>query len=382
MWIFYLFALIPIAIGGAFWIFKHEVVWWEWLIGCAIALITSGAIHAAAFYGMTTDVETWSGQLTCVVHYPRWVEEYQQMHTRTVGSGKNARTETYFTTEHRTHPEHWTAYADLGTDSDSHDISRAFFDDVRGKFGGEITTTQPPKKGFDSGDRNIYTAHNHTRYVYPVTKLKTWENRVKAAPSVFSFVEVPDTVKVFKYPENGDWRRSDRLVGTAGTAIPIREWDKMCTRLGPIKKVNVILVGFGDRDSMVAHYQQAAWVGGRKNDLVLCYGGPANKIAWAYVFGWSESELAKERLKTVLKNSPIGVEIIPKIEKEIVDNYVIKDWSKFDYIAVEPPFWSYFVLLGVMVVTQSIFLLVAMFNNADKNSGKRGLFGRGRSSRG
>ena len=366
--LFYLMALIPVAVGAALWVFKHEIVWWEWLISTALAFAVSGIMHAIAIFGMTADTETWSGQSNRVVFHPRWVEEYQQMHTRTVGSGKNQRTETYYTTEHRTHREHWKEHANFGKDDAEFDIGRNEYDEVGKKFGGKVIVTQPPKSGFDGGDRNIYTIRNQTRYIKPAIIWKRWTNRIKVAPSVFSFVKVPETMKVYNYPKNDNWKRSDRLVGTAGAAIPILQWDQMCSRLGPRKKVNVILVGFGDKDSMYAQYQQAKWLGGKKNDLVLCYGGPNVKPTWTFVFGWSESELAKKNLQSLLLDGPVDLSIIPKIETEIRNNYTIKDWSKFDYIAVEPPQWSYFVLIGIMVLSQSIVLGVSYFNKTDKST--------------
>ena len=40
------------------------------------------------------------------------------------------------------------------------------------------------------------------------------------------------------------------------------------------------------------------------------------------------------------------------IEREIKANYRLKDWSKFDYITVEPPTWSYIVYILVLMVSQ------------------------------
>ena len=117
--LFYLLSLIPIAIGAFLWYRDSEVVWWEWLCGAAVAIVTAALFHGIAVWGMGDDIETWSGQIVKSTHYPRWVEQYQEAHTRTVGSGKNEHTETYYTTEYRTHPEYWDAV----TQYDGHEVS-------------------------------------------------------------------------------------------------------------------------------------------------------------------------------------------------------------------------------------------------------------------
>jgi len=44
-------------------------------------------------------------------------------------------------------------------------------------------------------------ADNKTGWIQPVTKWVSFENRIKAAPSVFSFVAVPTNINVFSYPK-------------------------------------------------------------------------------------------------------------------------------------------------------------------------------------
>jgi hypothetical protein len=143
----------------------------------------------------------------------------------------------------------------------------------------------------------------------------------------------------------------------------------MNSDLGPFKKVNVILVGFGNKDSSYGQYQQAKWVGGKKNDLVITFGGGSKKnpASWAFVFGWTEKELVKRRLESLLMNTPINDDIIPLIQKEIIQNYEIKDWSKFDYITVEPPTWSYWVFMFVLIGSQIGVWYMFITNGIDKD---------------
>lgn len=365
MWFFWVFALLPIAVGGVLWYRRpDQVIWKEWLGGAGCALLMAGLFQLLASIGMTSDVETWSGHITQTSHYGQWIEEYEQMHTRQVADGTNKdgdttyRTEIYYTTEHATHYEKWTAHRDFGSYTDEEQVSRETYGEIYQRFGARInsTETQSTTHGghYDGGDRNKYITLNNTGYIYPVTTTRRFENRVKAAPSLFSFSKVPTNIQVYPWPKNENWMASDRLLGTAPALIDPYKFDCLNSALGPIKRVNVIMVGFGTQGDDYAHYQQAKWIGGKKNDIVICFGGGTKESPadWSYVFGWSESELVKRNLQSLLIGRPINDDLLPAISEEIQKNYTIKDWKKFDYISIEPPTWSYWVYISVMVLAQ------------------------------
>jgi hypothetical protein len=364
MYLFWVIAFVPIITWLVLWAMNKEVVLWEAAVSSGVALLMALIFQCLAVAGMTSDIETWSGEIDHVTFHPEWVEKYRVSHTRTVGSGKNKRTETYYTTHYRTHKEHWTADTTLDTE---HEITERFFIETRVKFK-DYTTEDGHKSGFYSGDSKVYVSYNRTAYCYPVTKLARWSNRIKAAPSVFSFAPVPTNVAVYPWPENPNWQASDRLLGTARQAVNLFEFDRVNARLGPLKKVNVIMVGFNSDDAKLGQFQQAKWVGGKKNDLVVCFGGEtAKKPSWAYVFGWTDKELVKQNLQTLLLSEGVSTAILPKIEEEIRRTYVIKDWSKFDYITLEPPTWSYWVYFSVVGITQVVLFFVFSSNSMAKH---------------
>lgn len=319
--------------------------------------------------GMTADVETWSGQITEAQYQPQWVEYYEYAVYRTEwysvsdSDGKGSHMESRQVFDHwepttETHPRRWFKYDTFGR---TFSISEAEYVQILGKFGRRDTrpgvrSTYEHNSHMLSGDPNDYYAVNATGYIFPVTDVRHWSNRVKASPSAFSFPQVPLDAPVYEYPKNKNPFASDRLLGTAKGAVSTLAWDQMNARLGPTKKVNVILVGYGDKDSSVAELQKSKWIGGKKNDIVVCYGGDADphKARWAKVFGWSDSDICKYEVQTVLLQNPVDDSIIPKIEKEIWRGYVIKDWHQFDYLTVEPPRWSYWVYLLAVVVTQGL----------------------------
>ncbi len=392
----YLMACLPLAVGAYLWATRREVIWWEWLVGAIVGFVVAGIMNLIAVTGMTGDHETWSGRITQATFHPQWVEKYKvaiyktehytDSESYTDGNGKR-KTRTvhktrqvfsHYETRYRTHPDSWECRDTLGHNPW---ISREFYEEIKANFGG--ADTRPGNKGgFYSGDPNIYVADNKTGYIYPTTIWRGFKNRIKAAPSLFSFSKVPEGIPVFPYPGNGNWRQSDRLQGSA-SSVSILEWDRMNARLGPTKKVNVIACGFGvDADPKMGHYQQAAWVGGRKNDVVICFGGgtPA-KPSWVFVFGWTESDLAKRNLESIILENGFSDAVIPLIEAEVTANYVIKDWKKFDYISIEVPTWAYIVNFVLIALASGGYWFWAMTNSEDKDSGKSSYGGYGHSWR-
>jgi len=364
--LFYLLALLPIVVGGVLWFRSREVVWFEWAAGAAIAFITAGIFHYLAVSGMTGDIETLSGQVVRATHHPEWVERYTRDHESRDSKGNVTRRWT--TTHYRTHSEYWDADCEYGGDySSDHKIDEQFWQQIKRKFK-NVETEKPYKSGFYSGDKNTYVSYNRTGFVYPTTRLHSFENRIKAAPSLFSFSKVPTNVVVQPWPENPDPFASQRLMGTASLLFDKLEFDRMNSRLGPNKRVNVIMVGFVKEGLQHGHWQEAAWVGGKKNDLVICFGGMSKDkpAAWAYVFGWTEKNLCKRQIESLLLEQPATPALLKAIEAEVVKTYTIKDWSKFDYITVQPPTWSYWVFFIVLGGSQVFLYFLFHTNNVSK----------------
>jgi len=379
---FYAMAMIPLLAGIYFWRAHRGVIWWEWVAGSALGFLLAALFHVAAIQAQCRDHEVFSGHVTSATHHPWWqareeVDDYEEeeyedsdgnTHTRRVKVGSHY--------EYHDHPEHWTCEADFGSYSSTveYEIDRSFFQQIAANFcGGRLRATQPWKPDFHKGDRNDYVADNKTGFVYPTTRWMAFENRVKASPSLYSYSPVPKDAKVFPYPACRNPFASDRLVGTARQTVDPTEWDRLCSRLGPKKKVNLILVGFGDAPSDIAHQQEAAWIGGKKNDLVLCYGGsdPLNP-SWSYVFGWTDKSLVKINLQGILLKGGIDSSIIPAVEREVAANYEIKEWRDFSYLQVEPPAWSYWTYLIVAGLAQCGFWWWARNNPFDKDGTHHG----------
>ncbi len=382
MWVFWATAFLITCVGCVCWFITKRIVVWEWLVTAVVAFAIAGICQLVCVHGMTDDLETVSGRIVTVQRTPAWVEYYEyavyrtemRHGTRMVSDGKgHTHSQSYTYTEQvfdhwapsrRQHAECWNKGDDLGR---GWDIGAAEYAALINLFGKETSSpgsrsTWSHASRMLSGDPLDYHGQNVKGWVQPVTQWRAWENRVKAAPSVFSFPPVPPGIKVFDYPANSDPFSSNRLLGTAQHTITTLAWDQMNARLGGTKKINLIAVGFGPSDSSIAEQQRSKWIGGRKNDLVLCYGGPDQfHPSWAKVFGWSDSDACKYQLQTLVLEQPMNNQIIPLIEHLVQTGYTIKNWHDFDYLSVEPPMgayvWFFIVLAGLQAGLWAFFAL-------------------------
>jgi len=366
-WILYIIAFIPITIAGILYAKNpKQFTWQEWAVNTVICFAVAGVFHGCIAFNKTRDFETWSGQVTNVVRVPEWVEHYQIEHTETHTVGKVSYTTTWYSNHTEDHPEHWIANTDL-PDLEI-EISHPTFNEFKKKLGNTVSKVEGVRETSRlhsymlSGDPLDYVTHNTTRIIIPVTNVYSFKNRVKAASTLFSFPPVPSSVKLPEYPVTEDPFKSERLVGSA-VLLDLNQFDQMNTRLGYSKKVNVIMVGLNSASEMYGKYLESKWIGGKKNDLVIVYGGSNKSPTWVYAFSWTDKKTVLRMIEeTVLNHGAIN-ETLPKIEELIRKYYQIKNWHDFDYISI--PLSGRCVTIYVIFVTISQALLMWWYSKND-----------------
>jgi len=374
MFLLYFLAIIPVIIYTVLYFKKESVHLYEFLTCSVACLIIAGIFHISLFKYMTDDVEVLSGEIIKATFHPTWVEKYKVAHYKTVysGSGKHRtshRVFSHYTTHYRTHSEYWDCDTNLNT---TKTINRDLYDEICVNFNNKNTET-PFKTGFYSGDKHVYTTYKKTSYIYPVTKTQAWANRLKCSKTVFTYPSIPNGTKLFEYPVPTDWRASNRLINEP--SINLLEFDRMNSRLGFMKKVNIILINFGENtDPLIAKYQEAKFLGGKKNDIVICYGNKVDGIpSWSYVFSWSENCLVKRNIETLLLSNKINNTLLISLEKEIAINYEIKDWKKFEYITIYPSGNSILLYVLICIILNAGMVWFITSNDVDKD-GKYGRY--------
>lgn len=370
MFQYYLIACIPAILGGILCYFNKNINWKEWLIGSGCAFLLAGIINLMTVSSMTDDIEYLSGNVISAYYQPEWIETYEEAiydhwtTYETVGYGKHRHTVSYshsrfshYETRFRTHYASSQLSASYGFGViENYNIGIADFENIASQFKDRSATPQA-YTGFYSGDRNIYSTVNRAGVTIPTITKHAWVNKVRAAPSKFSFHKVDETVPVYNYPDFSNHFMSERILGDAAGKFSIRKFDEMCSRLGTTKKCNIIIVGFNKADQNLAMQQRDKWFGGKKNDIVICYGyapleGNVSNVVWAKCFGWFTNEEMGKNLEKLFMENPLDDNLLSLIEKEVAANYVKRDWKAMDLLEVQPTSGWYWALIVSMLVTQ------------------------------
>jgi hypothetical protein len=162
------------------------------------------------------------------------------------------------------------------------------------------------------------------------------------------------------YPDNiYDYYKINRvlLVGN----VPMDElkhnaWNQqlslMLRPLGPRKQVNVIIVLTTVQDPNFANALRAAWLGGKKNDVVAVIGtSHYPKIDWARVFSWTDNEAFKIQLADALQDQGT---LDPVDTTTLIGGWVNRDFHRkhmkdFNYLAWEStPSMSACVIIALL----------------------------------
>lgn len=178
----------------------------------------------------------------------------------------------------------------------------------------------------------------------PTAVQHRFTNYIKANPD--SVLRITGSIEQFKgsipkYPiDLRDYHYADRFV-SVGTQVPdTREWNRDLQEanagLGKKKEVNIIVVVVNTNDSAYQYALEEAWIGGKKNDLIVLLGVTHYPIIdWVGIMSWSESEDLKVELRDVIN----GIHKLEKREqimtaiKTMVDQkFVRRHMKDFKYL--------------------------------------------------
>jgi hypothetical protein len=373
------FLVLPIIGGATIWHFNRNTSAGVFLAPIAFVpgAILIGLVFLISYGSAVIDTEIWSGQ---VVSKTRKHDTYEESYecncknvSRTVGSGKDARTVTdrVCDTCYRTH---YTVDWDCQTTVGSFRIDRK-----------------------DSTWRSVYDSADPARYTSiqkgdPAAKTAKYTNYVQAVPNSL-FAAVGETTKARfagklpAYPDQiYDFYRINRFLSPGFSFLDAGKWNEDISNilrdLGPAKQVNVIVVVAKTDDRAYTAALRDHWEGANKNDVVLVIGSlDGTKIEFAEVMSWTKSEIFKIELQDRVQD--IGViernQIMSAVQQQIVKNFQRRHMREFEYLkgAIDPPMWLLVTLLITLVAGYGI-AAAALTGALDRFSGRnrRGIYGR------
>jgi hypothetical protein len=313
-----------------------KMVWrdkFEWTT-FAIAFLAVCIISSIGFFGskslQTRDVEIINGQVTD--KYSRKVScehDYKCNCTPTYSRDSNGR-------RYQSGESCQTCY------DHSYDVDWTLKTDI-----GNINIRRVNRQGTEEPQR--WTV---AKIGDPVADTHSYTNYLKGAEqSLFhKKVEVLNPLPVPEYPSDiYDYHYINRTLAVGLTVPDLPKWNRMISEalreVGPKKQANFVVVIAKTGALNYADKVESAWLGGKKNDVIVVIGAPEYpKIEWVRILSWSD----KQDLKVFLRDAiyDIGVvdpeKIVPVMVSETSKRFKRKEMKDFEYLDFEsqPPMWA------------------------------------------
>lgn len=351
---FLVFLIFPItaAVWSLFYL-KHKYTLREFAIQIAAQAIIIAVVLAVGSWSQVTDTEIWNGY---VISKSRDHGYYKRSYSCNCqqtcsGSGDNRScSETCDTCYEDRYTVTWSAKTTVA------DIT---FDHL------------------DSGSRSVYQKPDPSSYVRckegdPVAAEKRFVNYVKGAPDSLFNTAVADQVyadRVPNYPKVYDFYRIrrvidiDRKVDSVIIEALNDNLNYELRTLGAVKEVNIIVLLTAIPDRSFKHVVENAWLGGKKNDVVVFIGYDDTRIAWVDVMTWAKStnnELFTATLRNkLMEEESLDADAISQtIVSTVRQHYDRPSMESFSYLkdSINPPFavlvvgWI-FSIIGTVLIT-------------------------------
>ncbi len=308
-----------------------------------IPIAIGGLSYIGAKSSMTTDSEVWNGKVLSKSKERVSCSHSYSCNCRTVTSGKSSST-TCDTCYWHSYDIDWEVKTSIGT----FEINRVDSQGVKEPSRWTRITIGEPWSTVRS-----FTNYLQGAYYSLFGKSK---EQVEAAKK-----QVPD-YPIFKY----DYQFVDRII-TNGVNIPeVNRWNydlaSILKELGPVKQVNAIIF-FTNKDISYVNTIFDAWLGGKKNDVIVVVGVKTYPIIdWVHVISYSPSEIFKVQLRDDLKQ--LGsiqdrTQFLNILNTNIQKTFVRKRMRDFKYLEdqmdISDNVSNFIIILTLLINVGTIF---------------------------
>ena len=238
---------------------------------------------------------------------------------------------------------------------------------------GSSTIDRVDRQGLDQPSR-----WTRAKVGEPYSDSHRYINYIKAAPdTLFRHQGLVEKYKdkIPNYPDKiFDYYRIDRMI-TVNKSLPdLNEWNRNLSDInrdiGQARQVNMIVVIANNLPIEYFYALEQAWIGAKKNDVVLVIGtNDNNEITWTETMAWTTNQLFKIKLRDqIMDLKTIDREkIISILKEEVSSGYIRRPMKDFEYLkaSITPSVseWVVSLILGILasigisywVYTQDVF---------------------------
>lgn len=361
-----LLLVFPLAwpfVAKALW--KHEITLGEMALNLLIGVAVVSGGWALGRYAQAADTEIINGQLTSKSGDRVSCDHSYRCNCRQTctGTGKDRScSETCDTCYEHSYDVDWNLHTTVG----------------------DVTIDRVDRQGLSEPPR-----FSRALVGDPIAKTHSFQNYIKAAPdSLFNALQDKQVLEQYKsvvpaYPDGiYDYHYVNRVL-SVGVPVPdLAAWNRdlamRLRTLGPSKQANVVIVFTREKDAQFANGLRAAWLGGKKNDVVVVLGTPSYPtIDWVRVISWTDKEVFKVQLRDALLDLKTIDQktVLDTIEQRVAKDFVRKHMADFAYLKnqIEPPGWAIALLVVLSIVASVGSSLYLARNNVTSNGLRGGL---------
>ena len=176
----------------------------------------------------------------------------------------------------------------------------------------------------------------------PASTTHSYDNYMKIAydniinPKGMEYLET-----VPRYPiQNYDYYKSTKVVNSGVIGLDLKSFDlkvrEILKTVGPKKQANIIFLFTKNTDSSYRYAVESAWLGGKKNDIVVLIGGSKDRIVWADVItlgGNAGNELFTIKVRdAILDNKIMNLNLVDIVAELTLKHFDRKSMSDFEYL--------------------------------------------------
>lgn len=343
--------LVPLLVSGGVWlVFRSRL---EQNAHIAIGVIGI-VIVLVGYFGVMlhnrSDTEIWNGEITKKYSEHVSCEHSYSCNCRTDKKGSTTCDTCYL----HSYDVDWMLENTAGND-------------IRIRRVDSQGTTEPPRYTQAKVGDPVAQSHEFTNYIKGAE-----ESLFNTRASKKVFLQYASVIP--KYPDGiYDYYKLHRTLAVGQVPMPdeqLHAWDdqlaRMLRSLGPRKQVNAILVLTAIQDPRFAEALRVAWLGGKKNDVVVVVGTQTYpKIDWVRVFSWTDNDTFKIQLADAIQDQGT---LNPVDTTALIAGWINRDFQRkhmkdFGYLAWESmPSMTACVIIGVLDLV-AMFGMVYVFLN-------------------
>lgn len=360
MYFVYLLPLLIAPVGlGLFFKFylKRTITWQEAAANFVIVTVICMISLGVGFYSQIADIEIWNGVVT---HKERTHGSYVRSYScncRSVCTGTGS------------------------SRSCSQVCSTCYENRYTVKWWADTTVGEITFKSLDRTSRSVYGEPDPRDYVEcvvgePASSERSYLNYLKASPySLFNKQQLENFYYIPAYPRVHSHYKINRVIDVeSGLAEDrLEELNRLLSEsliaLGYMKQVNAVVIVTGILDPTYRHEVENAWLGGKKNDVVMFLGVHGDDIQWADVMTWALNS-GNERFHVTLRDRLLGigtfdpVAITAAFQEATIQLFDRPKMKDFEYLKNEiEPRWGILVFCWIVSVFGTLGLTYVFHRN-------------------